>query len=896
MPMKFKTAASVVLPLAISFYVTVKLWPAPFIRGDFDQKNCLDITDSIQIFTYLFLGDPDSSSCLDAGDANDDGFVDLTDGISLLEYLFIGGDPPASPFPQCGNDPTADLLNCEVFLACQELFLQVSGRTVSASGEPLSGVKVFSGGKTALTDMEGRFTIHEVEILPGNLFVSVVARLDFFIGYKSGIAPNFEGITVAGDIVLKPLDVPNYPGRVIPTKSGLWHTSAADLNGDANTDLVFSYIKEVGVLLGAGSGVFKKEENFPCGDTPFALEVIDLNKDGHADIVTANYFSGDLSFLFGKGDGSFQDQVKFSMPPFPILVASADLNEDGAIDLITSWNDASVLRLLYNDGAGSLVTEDVLAVGKQPTKVVVDDFNNDNKPDLACVNQLSNDVSILMKEGNNQFRPEIRFASGKQPISLVSGRFDADDFPDLAVATYGSGQVLIFKGNGDGTFNLKTSIGSFYHAGTLGTADLNGDGLEDLLYENTLSLDPQISPPHEAHNLSIAFSLGDGTFKVQQKIRGPGGFGGYLLVDLNKDEKLDLLESGLGFSLFWGQQDGTFSSPSRVPADILLTSVAAADLNQDHLLDFIVTKPVQDKIIILASDGAGGYQKNAMSIRPNFSPYDAAVADFNGDGLIDFVTANQGSKNASIYLGKGDGTFQNPKDLPAGQYPQSVVVGDLNDDGNADVVIINVGTNDISIYLGKGQAQFRDEIRLAPGGRPTSAKLADVNGDGNIDITVRNNDSSLSIFLGSGRGTFQHRLFNDIANRFSDFALADVNLDGAMDLVAGVPVYPDPFISVYLGDDCSTFKFLRNYPSGRGGSKIIAALLNEDDIPDLVLGGDVITVFLGLGDGSFTEPTHMPAGEKTAAVMVADVNGDGKPEIVTANELSGDLAIFYRQN
>lgn len=104
---------------------------AEFIRGDVDANGALEITDSVRIFTFLFVGGQEIA-CQDAADANDSGVLDITDGIYLLNFLFRGGGAPPAPFPDCGADESEDSLGCERHGPCKsvsgiEIDLDTSG-------------------------------------------------------------------------------------------------------------------------------------------------------------------------------------------------------------------------------------------------------------------------------------------------------------------------------------------------------------------------------------------------------------------------------------------------------------------------------------------------------------------------------------------------------------------------------------------------------------------------------------------------------------------------------------------------------------------------------------------------------------------------------------------------
>jgi hypothetical protein len=90
----------------------------PFVRGDASADSETDISDAVFVLQYLFSGKA-APSCEDAADADDNGALEITDAVYLLHYLFLGGPPPKAPFPDCGPDPTVDVLGCESFPPCE---------------------------------------------------------------------------------------------------------------------------------------------------------------------------------------------------------------------------------------------------------------------------------------------------------------------------------------------------------------------------------------------------------------------------------------------------------------------------------------------------------------------------------------------------------------------------------------------------------------------------------------------------------------------------------------------------------------------------------------------------------------------------------------------------------
>jgi hypothetical protein len=132
------------------------------------------------------------------------------------------------------------------------------------------------------------------------------------------------------------------------------------------------------------------------------------------------------------------------------------------------------------------------------------------------------------------------------------------------------------------------------------------------------------------------------------------------------------------------------------------------------------------------------------------------VADVNGDGKPDLITANRGSllnpgTTVSVLLGNGDGTFQAATNFAAGLDPVSVAVADLNGDGRPDLVVGNsyFGSNMVSVLLGNGNGTFVAAVNIPAGATPRAVALGDVNGDGLPDLAVANfSSASVSVLLG----------------------------------------------------------------------------------------------------------------------------------------------------
>ena len=217
-------------------------------------------------------------------------------------------------------------------------------------------------------------------------------------------------------------------------------------------------------------------------------------------------------------------------------------------------------------------------------------------------------------------------------------------------------------------------------------------------------------------------------------------------------------------------------------------------------------------------------------------PVSVALGDFKYKGdPPDIITANEAGNSVSVLLNNGDGTFQPREDIPitvppfpmgdtvdkAVSNPSSVAVGDFNGDGNLDFVTANASCASVNVVLGNGDGSFGVQQTIdtltyssyptdpnAPD-PPTSVVAADLDGDGFTDIAFTEpNHDSIGLLSGNGNGTFATRV-DHVAGEASSVLVAG-NLNGdqtslgndRLDLVAVAT--NDTRVSVLLGQKYTT--------------------------------------------------------------------------------------------
>ena len=381
-----------------------------------------------------------------------------------------------------------------------------------------------------------------------------------------------------------------------------------------------------------------------------------------------------------------------------------------------SIRDAFGNALVQANGAISFATQQTFGAGNNPGSAAVADVNGDGKLDLVVPNfssaSNSGAVSVLLGNGNGTFQSLKTFASGIETTSVAVADLNGDGLPDLVASNAtsntpdGRGTVSVLLGNGNGTFQPQQIFTTDSNCWSVVVADVNGDGIPDLVTANNFNGD-----------VSVLLGNGGGTFQPEQTFAAAG--------------------------------DGN--------------SVAVSDVNGDGHLDLVIANRGANNVSVLLGNGNGTFQNQRTSATGRY-PNSVAIADLNGDGQRDLVIANQGYNTVSMLLGNGNGTFQGQQTFATGRYPNSVAVSDLNGDGNLDLAVANGNSNNLSVLLGNGNGTFRAQQTFATGsGQLPSVRVSDLNGDTRPDLVVANSGSNtMSVLLAGTNGNFTGQVYTVI--------------------------------------------------------------------------------------------------------------------------------------
>ncbi|MGZ4707938.1 MAG: FG-GAP-like repeat-containing protein, partial [Acidimicrobiales bacterium] len=280
------------------------------------------------------------------------------------------------------------------------------------------------------------------------------------------------------------------------------------------------------------------------------------------------------------------------------------------------------------------------------------------------------------------------------------------------------------------------------------------------------------------------------------------------------------------------------------------------------------------------------------------APIDVDLADVNGDGALDAITAMPGIAgpgSVRISFGAGDGSFPTSTDLiiPLIGGGHTLAAGDVDGDGHVDLVASNGATSTISVLLGHGDGTFAAAVVRPAGNGQGDIQLVDLDGDGHLDVVESNYvGGTVSVLLGHGDGTFADGIDTRAGALPVKLAAADLNGDGHLDLV--VPDALTDIVSVLLGNGDGTFQPRRAIPVGLSPTSVAAADLDGDGHLDLAVtnsGDSTLSVLEGDGTGAFGSRLDYSSAAGPRAVRAGDMNGDGIADLVTANE-SGTIGVW----
>ncbi|CAF4016179.1 unnamed protein product [Adineta steineri] len=718
------------------------------------------------------------------------------------------------------------------------------------------------------------------------------------------------------DIVLTYRNYTFLSQNTYSTDNGSNPTSIAvvDFNNDKQLDIVVANYgtNNIGIFLSYGNGTFSTQITYSTGDNsqPYAVTIGDFNNDKQLDIVVANYGTNNIGIFLGYSNGTFSSQTIYSTGngSRPRDVAAGDFDNDGQLDIAVANFDGWNIGIFLGYGNGTFSSQQTYPTGNSSNaqSIAIGDFNNDSRLDIAVANFYGDSMGVFLGYGNGTFADQVSYSVplSTHPYDIVIGDVNNDDHQDIIVTVDYSQSILIFFGYGNGTFvegnTYTTGSGSYPYSIAVG--DVNNDNQLDIIVTNC-----------GTNNVVVFIGEGDGTFPNQRTYSTGNNSSPTWIVlgDINNDNILDMVvaDNGtnmigtfLGSTYMNGILEDTYSTGSSPHPH----GLALGDFNHDGQLDIAITNYDLSNVGVLLSYTNGTFPLQIVFSTGDLSfPISVAVNDLNDDNELDIIVANSATENVGILFGYGNGSFTNLNmySTGVGSIPQAVVTGDFNNDKKLDIAVIDSGTDRVLTLLKYDTGSFQNQITFSTGtnSAPAAVAVADLNNDGWLDFVSGNSGSgNVGVFLGLSNGTFSNQTAYSTGFKSLPIAITivDLNNDSYLDMVVA-NAWGDN-VGIFLGYGNGVFTNQTTFDTGHnsGPCGVIVADFNNDSQLDIAVsleffGG--MGVLLGYGNGSFSDVDTYWIDSEAYPVSVAtgDFNNDNRLDIVVSNNGLGSISIFY---
>ena len=679
------------------------------------------------------------------------------------------------------------------------------------------------------------------------------------------------------------------PQKHIASNGNARTVQLADLNGDGRPEAIVAHdvVGKISIFVNNTSPAspnlnYDTKQDLDVHTNPVALAVGDLNGDGRPDIVVANSNTGVVSVLMnatspGASTLAFTALADFQVGVSALALVMTDANYDGRLDLAVADGTGQRVAVLLNTTiTGSMTptfSTQAISLSTSPTAIIAADINHDGLDDLVVASAASNSLSVLINGSFSgataaSYSSPFLFNVGTSPKMVVAGDFNLDGRLDLAVTNQGSDtfSVLInttVVGATTPTFAAKQDTTTAASPSGLAVADMNGDGLPDLLVTSSTG------------NNAVAFTnhtwLGSTTAAFIATLESSVGATPVAVAvgDVNGDGSVDAVTANFtqgSISALLNVTTIPNDLPDYVQTSRSLTNIAGAlataDFNRDGKFDVVTASASGLGLEMLVNSTVIGGATASFSVAGTTSlasaPRSVNAVDVNHDGLVDLVVSLASNQIAVLInqtaAGAATFTFNSVQTINTSSSFADVSSGDLNGDGRSDLVLTDPANNSVSVLLnatslGSTTASFVTSGSLVAADQPLGVALADFNNDGLLDIVVTNHGAgagtTVSVYInetapGASIANFATKQDFTVDAAPSAVAVLDLNDDGRLDIVTAN--HGTDSTSVFYGDGNGNFLSSATYSTGYDSypSSLAAGDFNTDTYLDIAVANYMV--------------------------------------------------------